>query len=161
MTFKVAINPSHITMLSPHVGEKTDTEPPCCSRKHVYNAKCAVHRKSEKEENRQTIGIPMIRRYFQTIKAPPFRVAFGRGRRFRTLGLRFWRPSLYQLSYSPIFLSRRSLIEQRRRDAWWTVRDSNPGPTGYEPVALPTELTVHIKRRRRTAQRRRFSWRPL
>ena len=27
---------------------------------------------------------------------------------------------------------------------WWTVRDSNPGPTGYEPVALPTELTVQI-----------------
>ena len=55
----------------------------------------------------------------------------GRGRRLRTLGLRFWRPPLYQLSYSPIL-------------AWWTVRDSNPGPTGYEPVALPTELTVHI-----------------
>ena len=53
----------------------------------------------------------------------------GRGRRLRTLGLRFWRPPLYQLSYSPIL-------------TWWTVRDSNPGPTGYEPVALPTELTV-------------------
>ena len=26
---------------------------------------------------------------------------------------------------------------------WWTVRDSNPGPIGYEPTALPTELTVH------------------
>ena len=25
---------------------------------------------------------------------------------------------------------------------WWTVRDSNPGPIGYEPTALPTELTV-------------------
>ena len=31
---------------------------------------------------------------------------------------------------------------------WWTVRDSNPGPTGYEPVALPTELTVHIPLKR-------------
>ena len=20
--------------------------------------------------------------------------------------------------------------------AWWTIRDSNPGPTGYEPAAL-------------------------
>ena len=29
---------------------------------------------------------------------------FGRGRRLRTLGLRFWRPPLYQLSYSPIYL---------------------------------------------------------
>ena len=27
----------------------------------------------------------------------------GRGRRFRTLGLRFWRPSLCRLSYSPIY----------------------------------------------------------
>ena len=26
----------------------------------------------------------------------------GRGRRLRTLGLRFWRPPLYQLSYSPM-----------------------------------------------------------
>ena len=47
----------------------------------------------------------------------------GRGRRLRTLGLRFWRPSLYQLSYSPIW-------------NWWAFRDLNPGPTGYEPVAL-------------------------
>ena len=58
-----------------------------------------------------------------------FGIYHGRGRRLRTLGLRFWRPPLYQLSYSPIL-------------TWWTVRDSNPGPTGYEPVALPTELTV-------------------
>lgn len=28
---------------------------------------------------------------------------FGRGRRLRTLGLRFWRPPLYQLSYTPIY----------------------------------------------------------
>ena len=46
----------------------------------------------------------------------------GRGRRDRTLGTRFWRPLLYLLSYTPIL--------------WWAFRDSNPGPTGYEPVAL-------------------------
>ena len=23
---------------------------------------------------------------------------------------------------------------------WWAFRDSNPGPIGYEPTALPTEL---------------------
>ena len=45
----------------------------------------------------------------------------GRGRRTRTLGTRFWRPLLYQLSYTPI---------------WWAFGDSNPGPTGYEPAAL-------------------------
>ncbi len=45
----------------------------------------------------------------------------GRGRRIRTLGTRFWRPMLYQLSYTPI---------------WWAFGDSNPGPTGYEPAAL-------------------------
>ena len=37
-----------------------------------------------------------------------FGIYHGRGRRLRTLGLRFWRPPLYQLSYSPILI-------------WWTV----------------------------------------
>ena len=45
----------------------------------------------------------------------------GRGRRNRTLGTRFWRPLLYQLSYTPM---------------WWAFGDSNPGPDGYEPSAL-------------------------
>ena len=35
----------------------------------------------------------------------------GRGRRLRTLGLRFWRPPLYQLSYSPV--SKQTLIHTR------------------------------------------------
>ena len=52
---------------------------------------------------------------------------FGRGRRDRTLGTRFWRPMLYQLSYTPII--KKCLL-------WWTITDSNRGPTGYEPVAL-------------------------
>ena len=51
---------------------------------------------------------------------------FGRGRRTGTLGTWFWRQLLYQLSYTPISL----------RYKWWAFRDSNPGPTGYEPVAL-------------------------
>ena len=50
----------------------------------------------------------------------------GRGRRNRTLGTRFWRPLLYLLSYTPIKIKKK----------WWGFRDSNPGPTGYEPVAL-------------------------
>ena len=36
-------------------------------------------------------------------KCEHFKSVNGRGRRLRTLGLRFWRPPLYQLSYSPIF----------------------------------------------------------
>ena len=44
---------------------------------------------------------------------------FGRGRRDRTLGTRFWRPLLYQLSYTPTLL-------------WRERGDSNPrGP--YDP----------------------------
>ena len=31
---------------------------------------------------------------------------FGRGRKIRTLDTRFWRPMLYQLSYTPIKLKR-------------------------------------------------------
>ena len=84
-------------------------------------------------------------------KAPAFASAFpGRGRRLRTLGLRFWRPPLYQLSYSPLCAGRPQPARIIKRAArtrcirWWTVRDSNPGPTGYEPVALPTELTVNL-----------------
>ena len=48
-------------------------------------------------------------------------IKFGRGRKARTLDTRFWRPLLYQLSYTPM---------------WWAFGDSNPGPTGYEPAAL-------------------------
>ena len=48
---------------------------------------------------------------------------YGRGRGTRTPGARFWRPTLYQLSYTPMFNQ-------------WAIRDSNPGPTGYEPGAL-------------------------
>ena len=54
-------------------------------------------------------------------KTAKYRNDHGRGRRIRTLGTRFWRPMLYQLSYTPV---------------WWAFRDSNPGPTGYEPAAL-------------------------
>ena len=39
---------------------------------------------------------------------------FGRGRRTRTLGTRFWRPLLYQLSYTPIFLLDYLIILWRR-----------------------------------------------
>ena len=39
----------------------------------------------------------------------------------RTLDPLLARQVLSQLSYTPV---------------WWTFRDSNPGPTGYEPVAL-------------------------
>ena len=61
----------------------------------------------------------------KAIKKPRFLGVFGiingRGRRIRTLGTRFWRPLLYQLSYTPM---------------WWAFGDSNPGPDGYEPSAL-------------------------
>ena len=62
--------------------------------------------------------------FFNKEKDTAFAMSFGRGRRARTLGTRFWRPLLYQLSYTPILIK------------WWAIRDSNPGPTGYEPVAL-------------------------
>ena len=57
----------------------------------------------------------------------------GRGRRIRTLGTRFWRPLLYQLSYTPISLA---ALPSGDRPFWWAFRDSNPGPAGYEPAAL-------------------------
>ena len=66
---------------------------------------------------------------YRAIKLLYYRQAWnkhGRGRRNRTLGTRFWRPLLYLLSYTPIKIKKK----------WWGFRDSNPGPTGYEPVAL-------------------------
>ena len=33
-------------------------------------------------------------------------------------------------------------FRQARR--WWALGDLNPGPSGYEPDALPTELSAHI-----------------
>ncbi len=38
---------------------------------------------------------------------------FGRGRRIRTLGTRFWRPLLYQLSYAPIKMVGHQGLEPR------------------------------------------------
>ncbi len=35
-------------------------------------------------------------------------------------------------------------VQNTRDSTWYTFRDSNPGPTDYESVALPTELKVHI-----------------
>ena len=57
----------------------------------------------------------------------------GRGRRIRTLGTRFWRPLLYQLSYTPMSLAE---FPTGERPFWWAFGDSNPGPAGYEPAAL-------------------------
>ena len=57
----------------------------------------------------------------------------GRGSKNRTHDTRFWRPLLYQLSYAPI--QKRNLFGFAYV-FWWAFRDSNPRPTGYEPVAL-------------------------
>ena len=47
--------------------------------------------------------------------------------RNRTKDTRIFSPLLYQLSYLGT-----SCIEF----SWWAIRDSNPGPAGYEPDAL-------------------------
>ena len=75
---------------------------------------CKLNSRNKKAAQPRTNGF--VKRFFT-----------GRGRRDRTLGTRFWRPMLYQLSYTPII--KKCLL-------WWTITDSNRGPTGYEPVAL-------------------------
>ena len=37
------------------------------------------------------------------------------------------------------------------REDWWASQDSNLGPTGYEPVALPTELLALVFERDKLA----------
>ena len=34
------------------------------------------------------------------------------------------------------------------RGIWCPLGDSNPGPAGYEPAALPTELRGHVVRQK-------------
>ena len=35
------------------------------------------------------------------------------------------------------FNEKKELLSDRQKFLfWWAIRDSNPGPTGYEPVAL-------------------------
>ena len=34
------------------------------------------------------------------------------------------------------FLKSVMLRKTISKEKWWAIRDSNPGPTGYEPVAL-------------------------
>ena len=50
-----------------------------------------------------------------------YRPICGGDKGIRTLDPLRARQVLSQLSYTPV---------------WWTFRDSNPGPAGYEPVAL-------------------------
>ena len=44
-----------------------------------------------------------------------FTAFFGRGRRTRTLGTRFWRPLLYQLSYTPKRITTINIISAIQR----------------------------------------------
>ena len=45
---------------------------------------------------------PRMRALNQKWQATKWQAENGRGARIRTVGLRFWRPTLYQLSYTPV-----------------------------------------------------------
>ena len=51
--------------------------------------------------------------------------------RNRTKDTGIFSPLLYQLSYLGTYILMSVL-----RVYWWAIRDSNPGPAGYEPDAL-------------------------
>ncbi len=55
------------------------------------------------------------------MKVHKYLMSNGGDKEIRTPDPLLARQVLSQLSYTP---------------KWWTFRDSNPGPTGYEPVAL-------------------------
>ncbi len=55
---------------------------------------------------------------------------YGTGSRIRTHDTRFWRPLLYQLSYTDIL--------------WWAMRDSNSRHLRCKRSALPTELIALV-----------------
>ena len=50
-------------------------------------------------------SVKYARKCKNRLETKHFKTISGRGRRLRTLGLRFWRPPLYQLSYSPILFT--------------------------------------------------------
>ena len=70
-------------------------------------------------------AISLARRANFTEKSQVLRLGFflGRGRRTRTRDPRFWRPVLYQLSYTPVYTCS---IGNR----WRAMQDSNLRPTG-------------------------------
>lgn len=84
-----------------------------------------ANRKTEKQISITAAeGFPSVFSETEKIRISPdgnIRIFYGGDKETRTLGPLRARQVLSQLSYTPI---------------WWTFRDSNPGPTGYEPVAL-------------------------
>ena len=58
-----------------------------------------------------------------------YRSKLGRGRRTRTLGIWFWRPTFYQLNYTP----------------WCPEPESNQRHEDFQSSALPTELSGQNK----------------
>ena len=63
-------------------------------------------------------------------KDPVIRISVsGAQTRNRTRDTGIFSPLLYLLSYLSI---------------WWAILGSNQGPTGYEPVALTTELMARV-----------------
>ena len=47
--------------------------------------------------------------------------------------------------YSLLPLATREIPRAYREEVWWAIGDSNPGPIGYEPTALTTELMAHAE----------------
>ena len=73
-------------------------------RRHPLLPRCIRHRRRSATRPTTRSAYLGIELYLCQNKTPPAWVVFcfGRGRRIRTLGTRFWRPLLYQLSYTPI-----------------------------------------------------------
>ena len=68
-----------------------------CQRKQTDGVTVVVKNTAEDFEARKA-----SHKYKNRLETVHFKTISGRGRRLRTLGLRFWRPPLYQLSYSPV-----------------------------------------------------------
>ena len=92
---------------------------------HPYDQNC--FKINYKQTTTQTYCHKVIAAWLNRKRPSHAAFSYGRGRRIRTLGTRFWRPMLYQLSYTPTWTPWKG---------WWAFTGSNRGPAGYEPAAL-------------------------
>ena len=124
------------------------------------------HKKNGAGERNRTINLLITNQLLCLIELHQHNYSvpmIGASGRNRTTDTGIFSPLLYLLSYRSKTLATRKGLEPSTSSVtgwrtnhlyyrakfilfcvWWAFRDLNPGPIGYEPTALTTELKAHI-----------------